>query len=84
QSLLFIYRKVIFVKRKLLCLFYSQNPVGKLTAAASAVGKTILHLASLSLEDLTSYLNSPLKSITADKLEARIDTGLRMRSKRRG
>jgi RAB protein geranylgeranyltransferase component A len=48
-----------------------------IAAAASAVGKTILHLdpnsfygshfASLSLEDLTSYLNSPPKSITTEK-----------------
>lgn len=46
-----------------------------IAAAASAVGKTILHLdpnsfygshfASLSLEEITSYLNSPPKSITA-------------------
>ncbi|XP_045812878.1 rab escort protein 1 [Trifolium pratense] len=48
-----------------------------IAAAASAVGKTILHLdpnsfygshfASLSLEDFTSYLNSSPKSITAEK-----------------
>jgi RAB protein geranylgeranyltransferase component A len=48
-----------------------------IAAAASAVGKTILHLdpnsfygshfASLALEDLTSYLNSPPKSITTEK-----------------
>lgn len=46
-----------------------------IAAAASAVGKTVLHLdpnsfygshfASLSLEEITSYLNSPPKSTTA-------------------
>ncbi|KAJ1403853.1 Rab protein geranylgeranyltransferase component A [Sesbania bispinosa] len=50
-------------------------PESIIAAAASAVGKTILHLdpntfygghfASLSLDDLTSYINSTPKSITA-------------------
>ncbi|KAL5099672.1 hypothetical protein RYX36_003999 [Vicia faba] len=50
-------------------------PESIIAAAASAVGKTILHLdpnsfygshfSSLSLEEITSYLNSPPKSTTA-------------------
>lgn len=58
-------------------------PESVIAAAASAVGKTILHLdpnsfygshfASLSLDDLTSYLNSPPKSITSTTASADSD-----------